>query len=192
MLPSTSLEQPNDWQGNFEARYQTALLQWLGCHEEVSCLQLHGWPLLHQTGQTQGALSLYLWIDQPQQATGGRMLLEILMESHARGDLVCPWLCRFRRLKDGSVTIYELWVSPECRGRGTAGELVGHLKREYPVVRARCPADLPSNGFWEHMGFLLADRITLKSGRKINCWEWHRDDPDMVRGREHEALATGD
>jgi len=98
------------------------------------------------------------------------MLFVALSESADRGQLllVDGGLCRYHLRKDGAVTIREIIVLPASRGKGIGRALVGAVLRQCPgaVVRARCPADYPANGFWERMGF---QKQPTTGG--VNLWE---------------------
>lgn len=98
------------------------------------------------------------------------MIFVALSEAADRGQLilVAGGLCRFHLRKDGAVTIREIIVLPASRGRGIGRAMVDAVLQQHPgaVVRARCPADYPANGFWERMGF----RRQATTGG-VNLWE---------------------
>lgn len=101
------------------------------------------------------------------------MILVALEEAAQRGELllVPDGMLRFRRLRDGSITIREILVIPYRRRTGVGRNLVHHiLGQSYGnVVRARCPAKYEANAFWAAMGFSLAG-----SKEGVNLWEFPR------------------
>jgi GNAT superfamily N-acetyltransferase len=104
------------------------------------------------------------------------VIFEALSEACERGELVLEdgALCRFHLRRDGTLTVRELLVLPRRRGEGRARRLVEHLRiRQRHAARrmvAKCPADLPANGFWEHLGFRLERQEAGK--RPVNVWVW--------------------
>lgn len=97
------------------------------------------------------------------------MIFAALNEAADRGELrlIECGLCRYHKRRDGTVVIRELIVLPCCRGRGRGKALVQEIQHLGLPLLVRCPADYPSNGFWRHIGFELAE-----SG-KVNVWRWH-------------------
>lgn len=97
------------------------------------------------------------------------MIFAALDEADRRDELflVEGGLLRYHLRKDGVATIREVLVLRECRGRGIGRELVERVRRRHPAatLRARCPAELPSNGFWRRLGF------SLVSSGAVNVWE---------------------
>lgn len=99
------------------------------------------------------------------------MIFEPLHESNQRGELfgaVCHWHLR----RDGQVTIREIIVEQGAQGLGQGRQFIDRLKTVSGAASlfANCPADLPSNGFYEHLGFTLESQIPTKSGRPMNQW----------------------
>lgn len=98
------------------------------------------------------------------------MVFVALAEAAERGELLLAegGMCRFHLRRDGAVTVRELLVLPAARGRGVGRALVEAVLARHPgaTVRARCPADYPSNGFWRRMGFALASETG-----GVNVWE---------------------
>lgn len=105
-----------------------------------------------------------------------RAALEV---SHDKGELEIvgdgAGFVHWHARRDGQITIYSLAVSKRCQGEGWGRLLLYRVlcravelgKR---VIVAKCPEDLPSNGFYRANGFVLAD---VESGRKrrLNRWE---------------------
>jgi hypothetical protein len=71
---------------------------------------------------------------------------------------------RFHRRRDGWATVYEL-----CSVRPGAGRAL--LEAVPAPRRLKAPADLPCNGFYEHLGGVLAATDPGKH-RPLNVWEW--------------------
>ena len=98
------------------------------------------------------------------------MILVALEEAATKGELLLVegGMCRFHRLRDGSVTIREIIVLPHKRRQGIGWALVQMvlLRAGAGLVRAKCPADYSANEFWRALGFVLRD---TREG--INLWE---------------------
>ena len=98
------------------------------------------------------------------------MIFAALNEAADHGELllVAGGLCRFHRRRDGTVTIRELLVLPECRRQGIGRSLVEAVVHRHPGARllARCPTCYPANGFWPRVGFVL---VREEKGCKV--WE---------------------
>lgn len=100
------------------------------------------------------------------------MIFESLYESAKRGELLLVehGFCRFRLRRDGQLTIHEIIVTRP--GEGIGGQMLTTLT-QLPGVKcilAKCPTDLPSNGWYKRRGFQLQTTETLPSGRSINVW----------------------
>ncbi len=101
------------------------------------------------------------------------MIFAALSESASRGELLLldGGLCRFHRLKDGSITVREIVVLPVCRRKGVGKKLMSMVlsRADGRVVRARCPARddyAAANAFWHGMAFTL-----VETTNGINLWE---------------------
>ena len=101
------------------------------------------------------------------------VIFEALNTAAEAGELILTdgGLCHFHRRRDRQVTIREVIVLPNRRGNGVGRRMVEQAGKGATRVVARCPADLPSNGFWRHLGFALAKVEQTKTGRSINVWE---------------------
>ncbi|MCX7778515.1 MAG: GNAT family N-acetyltransferase [Armatimonadetes bacterium] len=80
----------------------------------------------------------------------------------------------FRCCKDGHATIYEIVVAPMWRGVGVGKALVNAVIEEArregcSTLRLKCPIDLPSNGFYHHIGF---QRVRIEQGKKRSLAVW--------------------
>jgi GNAT superfamily N-acetyltransferase len=102
------------------------------------------------------------------------MIFEILTDAMAHGELIlveggfCNWhLCR-----NGQLTIREIMVLPERRGQGVGRGMLETLKQTPGAtsIFAKCPVDLPSNGWYRAMGFENVGAETTPSGRELNLW----------------------
>lgn len=103
------------------------------------------------------------------------MIFETLNESNERGELllVNGGMCHFHLRRDGQLTIREIIVEKRHQGHGIGGAMIGRLMldhRSATSLFAKCPAELPSNGWYEHLGFVLEGTETTRSGRVLNLW----------------------
>ena len=101
------------------------------------------------------------------------MIFETLSDSAKRGELLLirGGICHFHLRRDGQITIREI-ISTRP---GAGGEMLEMLKQTAvkagaTSLFARCPDDLPANGWYAHEGFLLSGSEVAKSGRKLNKW----------------------
>lgn len=96
------------------------------------------------------------------------MIYQALTEAADKGELslVECGLCRWHLRRDGVIVIREIIVLPCCRGRGKGRAMVWDLMLKGKPLLAKCPANYPSNAFWERLGFQKTD-----SGA-INTWRW--------------------
>ena len=104
------------------------------------------------------------------------MIFETLNESSKNGELilVCGGLCHWHLRRDGQITIREILVLPEFQGLGIGLQMLNKLKRVKGAksIFAKCPANLPSNGWYEHIGFELEGIETTKTERKLKLWRF--------------------
>lgn len=101
------------------------------------------------------------------------MIFENLVKSSDLNELILVEgaFCRYHLRKDGQLTIYEIFILPEYRGRGLGREILCKLESSgADSIFAKCPSDLISNGWYQHMGFTLEGVEELKSGRSLNLW----------------------
>lgn len=102
----------------------------------------------------------------------------------------------FRCSRDGHATIYEIAVAPEWRGKGVGRQLLNVVVAEAQnrgcvVLRLKCPADLPANGFYARLGFT---RVAIEEGKRrpLALWEmWlPRKEPSYAPALQFFATLT--
>jgi N-acetylglutamate synthase-like GNAT family acetyltransferase len=86
--------------------------------------------------------------------------------------------CSFHITGKKQCTIYEIGIDPDFQGQGHGKALLTQLKmicykRSARTIFAKCPEGLPSNQFYEHMGFKLSHVERKQPPRRnLNCWEY--------------------
>lgn len=102
------------------------------------------------------------------------MIFETLMESAERGELILVdgGLCHWHLRRDGQLTIREIIVLPDRRGLGVGAAILARLRTTPGAtsIFAKCPAELPANGWYSHMGFECEGTETTPAGRELNLW----------------------
>lgn len=103
------------------------------------------------------------------------MIFEKLNESNERGELllVHGGMCHYHLRRDGQLTIREIIVEKRHQRHGVGRWMLGCLTERHPTATslfARCPADLPANGWYERMGFVSEGTETTRRGRTLNLW----------------------
>jgi len=102
------------------------------------------------------------------------MIFKPLYEAARRGELLLidGGMCHWHLRRDGQVTIREIIVLPECQRKGIGQEMLDALRRipGASSVFAKCPADLPANGFYQATGFVWEGTEMTRTGRKLNLW----------------------
>lgn len=100
------------------------------------------------------------------------MIFDSLYESAQRGELllVQDGFCHWHLRRDGQLTIREIIVTRPGQGIGTA--ILNRLKVVFGAscIVAKCPADLPSNDWYQSRGFVLVATERTKTGKDINVW----------------------
>jgi hypothetical protein len=96
------------------------------------------------------------------------MIFETLKESAERGELLLidGGYCRWHLRRDGIITIYEIIATRS----GAGSEMLATLKAQGYPIRAKCPAELAANEWYERRGFECVSVETTRSGREINVW----------------------
>lgn len=103
------------------------------------------------------------------------MIFETLNESNNRAGLLLAkgGMCHFHYRRDGQITIREIIVDVFCQRAGIGRRMLAEIIAGHPEatsVFAKCPADLPANGWYAHIGFQLEGTETTRSGRQVNLW----------------------
>lgn len=102
------------------------------------------------------------------------MIFEILVVSADRGELILAegGLCHWHLRRDGQVTIREILVLPERRGRGVGTEMIERLKHVPGATSlfAKCPGGLPANDWYRRRGFTHEGAELTRTGRKVELW----------------------
>lgn len=101
------------------------------------------------------------------------MIFDSLYESAQRGELllVRDGFCHWHLRRDGQLTIREIIVTRPGQGIGTA--ILDTLKQTpgAACIVAKCPTDLPSNGWYSSRGFALVATERTRTGKDINVWK---------------------
>ncbi len=103
------------------------------------------------------------------------MIFETLNESNEREELllVNHGLCHWHLRRDGQLTIREIIVQKGYQGYGVGRMMVKRLVHDVEGATslfAKCPAELPANGWYARLGFTLEGTETTRSGRTLNLW----------------------
>ncbi len=103
------------------------------------------------------------------------MIFEVLNDAAARGELLLVegGFCHYHLRRDGIVTIREILVLPNQRGKGIGRAILARLALIPNAVAllARCPANLTANLWWENRGFRKVAEEEAASGRRIIVWK---------------------
>lgn len=84
--------------------------------------------------------------------------------------------CNYHHRRDGQTTIYEIAVGKNHQRTGW-GRLLFYrvlcaaIEHSQRCIVAKCPEDLPSNSFYEHLGFKLMNVLPGRK-RRLNCWKY--------------------
>jgi len=97
-------------------------------------------------------------------------MFEPLYQSSLKGEFFGS-MCRWHMRKDRRVVIYEIVIEEDLRGMGHGRKMIERLIGLNPTaIIAQCPADLPANGFYQHLGFSIERQWKTNSGREMNEW----------------------
>lgn len=98
------------------------------------------------------------------------MIFETLYESSQRGELLLidGGFCHWHLRRDGQLTIREI-ISTRP---GAGSEMLAILKQTPGafLLFAKCPVDLPANGWYERRGFVLVGTEKTPNGRALKLW----------------------
>jgi N-acetylglutamate synthase-like GNAT family acetyltransferase len=113
----------------------------------------------------------------PRSVLGQAILQEEILVAR-ESDAVIGFI-HFRITRRGYCTIAEIGVHPACRGRGLGKALLQSVTEKAGAsgitrLRLKCPADLPANGFYAHLGFT---RTAMEPGRKRLLAVWEKSVP---------------
>jgi len=102
------------------------------------------------------------------------MIFETLNESAKRGELILVdgGLCHWHLRRDGQLTIREILVLPGQRSQGIGTTILDQLKQIPGALSifAKCPSNLPANGWYERLGFQCEGTETTRTGRELILW----------------------
>jgi len=103
------------------------------------------------------------------------MIFNALHEAAQRGELILVngGLCHYHLRRDGVLTIREILVLPGRQGLGIGRAMLEQL-RQVPgarLIRAKCPADLAANRWYQAMGFTAAYVDQTRAGGRLYVWE---------------------
>lgn len=113
------------------------------------------------------------------------MIFETLNESNERGELllVDGGMCHWHLRRDGQLTIREIIVERNRQREGIGQTILHKLVGMNPnatSVFAKCPVELPANGWYAVMGFNLEGKEATRSGRILNLWRLPIYSPDIT------------
>ncbi len=97
------------------------------------------------------------------------MILNALVEAHKQGELILidGGFCRWHLLKNGQITIYEIFSMRQ----GSGSEILEMLKeKQADSIFAKCPVNYPSNEWYRRKGFHLEEVQNDRKGNKLCCW----------------------
>lgn len=109
----------------------------------------------------------------------GFVNLAALKEAEQKNTLeVIPGIgfCNYHHRRDRQTTIYEIAVDKGHAGKGW-GRLLFYrvlcdaIEKKQKSIFAKCPVDLASNAFYEHLGF-KHEGIEQGRKRQLNCWRY--------------------
>lgn len=97
------------------------------------------------------------------------MIFEALYKSAQHGELLLidGGFCHWHLRRDGQLTIREIIATR----KGAGSEMLGILKGKGATsIFAKCPGDLPANGWYQRNGFTDEGTETTKTGRQLRLW----------------------
>jgi GNAT superfamily N-acetyltransferase len=107
-----------------------------------------------------------------QKAIEAQSLLVAPLQREETSDLA--GFVHFYVRRDHVITLYSIAVAPAYQGQGWGHQLFAALidearARQKNEIRLKCPAELPANAFYEHLGL---QRVACETGkhRPLNVW----------------------
>lgn len=72
----------------------------------------------------------------------------------------------------------DIVVKEEYRREGIGESLIRQIREDspHPILKAKCPQDLPANKFYMDMGWVLESTEEVEDGRNLNVWVLGRPD----------------
>lgn len=91
-----------------------------------------------------------------------------------QGDEVVGAINYYHHTLTRNTTLYDICVAEAQRGQGVGRALFEVLLAECRIlerdqISAKCPMNLPSNGFWQHMGFTMK-RVDTGRMTPLHVW----------------------
>lgn len=76
----------------------------------------------------------------------------------------------------------DIVVKEEYRREGIAESLVEQIREDspHPVLKAKCPEDLPANDFYDETGWQFEEVEEVGGGKNLNIWSIGRPDTDSA------------
>lgn len=103
------------------------------------------------------------------------MIFNALHDAAQRDELILigGGMCHYHLRRDGVLTIREILVLPVLQGQGLGRAMLEILKTVdgARVIRAKCPEELPANGWYRAMGFEVAYVDQTRAGGRLFVWE---------------------
>lgn len=102
------------------------------------------------------------------------MIFETLHASAQRGELLLidGGMCHWHLRRDGQLTIREIISTRPGAGRAMLERLLAVPGAT--SLFAKCPSDLPANGWYAHMDFHCEGEETTRAGRRLLHWRYWR------------------
>ena len=92
--------------------------------------------------------------------------------------LINGGICQFHIRRDKQLTIHVIISTRLGAGSQMLEKLIKIGKKERAIcLFAKCPSNLLSNNWYEKKGFKKIDTEILKSGTKVNSWQYILREP---------------
>lgn len=102
------------------------------------------------------------------------MIFKTLHEASKRGELILSdgGMCHWHLRRNGQITIREIIVLPEQQHQGIGKTMLDRLRQVDGAtsIFAKCPVDLPANGWYEAMGFEDEGIEKTRTGSQVRKW----------------------